>query len=780
MSQNKFPLLPKKQHLFGMVLLLFLLVAVVSPAAARPGDNRPAFTAEVVSSAPDQVSGGDARLHITVPGTIGLDQVQVRVNGRDQSDHFSPIPGTRTLSGVIDNLRQGKNKVLVKSTAGGRYRPRPAHLTLTNYPITGPIFSGPHQTPFICTVQNEDLGQPLVDNDHTGFPVFDDTGEVIGYSQNCSANTKVVYVYKSTDGSWQPYEPGQARPSDMAQTTTMDGRTVDFIVRWERGTINRFIYSVAMLAPDDQTPDDLTTTAWNGKLIYYFQGGVAIGHDQGDPSGRRMLYDYGLSQGYGIVYSTGTKTGTHYNLELGGETALMVKERFIELYDTPIYTVGVGGSGGGIQQYIYGQNHKGLLDAAIPQYSYPDMVTQAVHVGDCELLEFYMDVVDGGNPRWQTWTNRSLLEGLNASDSLFNPYTQAPGLTECINGWRGLSPLVLNPHYGYVDGQELYQPQEAVANIEWTHFGDLVNIYGTRPDGYARSSWDNVGVQYGLQAVAEGNITPEEFLKLNANIGGWKDPSEMVQEGSPFFPPGVIDLSNWDPWSVRNQNLSPDGGLTPAQRTEGDLQAMNAAYEAGLVFMGDMDIPIIDWRHYLEPVLDMHNSHQSFASRQRMIDYKGNADNQVIWFTAVDPNLPRFDQTPEAFQVMDEWMQNIQTHPELGIAGNKPARATDRCFDATGQEMAAGDTVWNGILEDGPLGTCAQQFPVYSTSRRVAGGPFKGSIFKCELKPVAQAVADGDYGVWQPTAVEKAALEHIFPDGVCDFSQPDAGLPPGW
>ena len=48
------------------------------------------------------------------------------------------------------------------------------------------------------------------------------------------------------------------------------------------------------------------------------------------------------------------------------------------------------------------------MDAAIPQYSYPDMVSQAVHIGDCELLEFIMDVVDGANPRWQTWTNRSL------------------------------------------------------------------------------------------------------------------------------------------------------------------------------------------------------------------------------------------------------------------------------------------------------------------------------------------------------------------------------------
>ena len=128
--------------------------------------------------------------------------------------------------------------------------------------------------------------------------------------------------------------------------------TVDYVVRWERGTINRFLYSIAMLAPFDEGPDDLDTSAWNGKVIYHFQGGVAIGHYQGSPSGSRMLYDTGLSRGYAVLYSTGNKTGTHYNLELGGETAIMVKDRFVSAYGLPDYTVGVGGSGGGILVWI--------------------------------------------------------------------------------------------------------------------------------------------------------------------------------------------------------------------------------------------------------------------------------------------------------------------------------------------------------------------------------------------------------------------------------------------
>jgi hypothetical protein len=762
-------------------MFIFFSILIFSNSFAAPVGGIPArdvFDVKVVSSAPHQVSGGDARIHIQVPRTVPLHQVEVLVNGVDQRSRFSQIIGMRTLTGVIDGLVLGANTLLVRPNGKGKGRADSVTLILKNYPIKGPIFSGPHQHPFVCTVMTSGLGQPIPDDPVTGTKVFDASNNVTGYSRNCSVNIQVVFKYRSTAGSWKEYTPGMDRPADMAQTTTIDGKTVDFIVRWERGTINRFIYSIAMLAPFDDGPWRLNKDAWSGRLLYVFDGGVAIGHSQGNPSTSSMLPPLALGRGYAVIYSTGTRTATHYNLQLGGETALMVKERFIERYDVPIYTVGVGGSGGAIQQYIYAQNHPGLLDAAIPQYSYPDMVTQAVHIGDCELMEFYFDVLDAGNPRWATWTNRTLIEGLNASNTLLNPYTGGkPGLTECINGWRGLSPLAMNPLYGSAPNQQLYEPQSAIAAIEWTHFADIVNIVGRDTDNYARNYWDNVGVQYGLEAVATGNITPAEFLKLNTVIGGWKNEPDMVQEGSPFYPPGVINPANWDPWSYRNQvfSITP----MPAPRTLGNLEAMRSVYKAGLVFMGNINIPVIDWRPYLENVLDMHNSHQSFAARQRLRDGRGNSDNQVIWFSDYVSG-PRPDQTPEALEVMDEWMMNILANPSGGVVGNKPVRAVDRCFNAAGVEIAAGADVWDGILNDNPDGACTQLFPIYGTSRIVAGGPFKGSIFKCQLKPVSKAIADGDYGVWSPSAVEQAMLMQIFPQGVCDFSKPDAGLPPGW
>jgi len=271
---------------------------------------------------------------------------------------------------------------------------------------------------------------------------------------------------------------------------------------------------------------------------------------------------------------------------------------------------------------------------------------------------------------------------------------------------------------------------------------------------------------------------------VNANAGSWKNEPDMVQEGCPFLQflcPNPADLAGlapfpdiWpnilDPWSARNMALSPDGGITPAPRRTADPGAIDAVLASGLVNRGDIEIPMIDWRHYLERELDMHNSHQSFAARQRLLNHDGDASNQVIWFTDAVAGSARFDQTPLAFEVIDEWMANIAANPDGGVAANKPSRAVDSCFDASGDLIHAGNDAWSGILDDGAAdGPCTQQFPPFSTSRIVAGGPITGDVFKCDLKPVATAMADGTYGSWAPTAVQQARLEAIFPEGVCDY-----------
>ncbi|MEV5897173.1 DUF6351 family protein [Nonomuraea fuscirosea] len=713
----------------AVVVLTVLASLLVAPAPAYASGTDLAL--EVLSSAADQVTGGDALVRVRPPRGAKL---KVLRNGDDVTSVFQQTGDG--LTGLVTGLRDGDNTITAVAW------PHLRSLRVRNHPVQGPIFSGPHQYPFLCKTERSGLGSPVADNqDGQGMRVSG------GWSRDCFAPVVEDRLYRSTDGTYKPMPDG--RPADLATTTLLDGRTVDFVIRRERGVVNRFIYSIAMLE-----------NGWNGRAIYRFDGGVAIGHDQGTP-GSAALDPYGLGKGYAILHSSGTRTSTHYNLILGGETALMVKERFIERHGRPLYTVGVGASGGAIQQYVYAQNHgTRVIDAAIPQYSYPDMVTQTIHVGDCELLERYMD----RTLRWAKWDDRTALIGMNASDTVANPYTGRPGSDECVNGWRGLTPLSMNPLWTSNDDPEWQRmdPPGVKDTVHWTHWDDLKHVYGVDATGYARSTWDNVGVQYGLKALVDGVVTPEEFLDVNAAAGSWKESADMVQEGCPFVRSACP--ADPDPWSARNMNLGD-----PAPRRTGDPVAIRNVERSGLVFRGDIDLPVIDWRHYLEEQLDMHNAHQSFASRKRMLDHDGRAGNQVIWFTDAHPDGPKFDQTPEALRVIDEWMANIRRHPRRGVAGNRPPQAVDRCFATDGTQIAAGPHVWDGVLDRRSPGACTRRFPLYSTTRIVAGGPIEGGVFKCRLQPVDRAVARGLYGSWRPTADQRARLKQIFPTGVCDY-----------
>jgi hypothetical protein len=686
---------------------------------------------------------------------------------------------------------------------------------------TGPVFTGPQQYPFLCRTEDSGIGQPLPDNGDenggVGIPVYSETDEIIGYSRDCSTITRIEYFYKSTeDGEFHSLDITRDLPEDLAETTTSDGLTVDYIVRVERGTVNRFIYAITMLAsPDELDDSSWDLTAWNGKLVYQFEGGVAIGHQQGRGSVWDVLYDDVLAEGYAVAHSTGTVTGTHYNLNLSEETMMMVKEQFIQRYGAPEYTVGIGGSGGGIQQYAIGQSQylpelrhhdPYLLDAGIPQYSYSDMITQAIYVGDCMLLEYYFDVVapkqgdttfggmhvlELGKLRlplgWQgSVLPRTWIEGLSASDTIPHPvWSQLGdyvGSTECVNGWLGLTPMVMNPLWTDVDYDHL--PPDVVAEfdaVKWTHWNDLENVYGVDDEGYGPFTWDNVGVQYGLQALKDGNITMAQFLDINAKVGSWKPMQEMVPESILFGDPdtesfqGMLELLlDFDPWSHRNTNVQPNAyGVAP--RLEADLDAIHAAYTSGHVFIGKIDIPLVDVRHYLDPVLNMHHAQQSFATRQRMIDGQGHADNQLIWFAEYP-----YDNTMQVLELLDDWLTNIKNNPDLNVVENKPPEGVDKCIDVNGDVIAEGPDVWDGILNDEPEGACTEAFPLYSTSRIVAGGNIKGDIFKCHLQTVDEAIDTGVYQGISLTAQNITRLKEIFPDGVCDYTEGDVGRPADW
>jgi hypothetical protein len=754
----------------------------------------------------------------------------------------------------------------------------PGVAPLIPAPPAGAQEPPPRQEPFLCTVELNGLGQPIVDNqDMRGTPVYpegpdgqpDRSADPIGWSEDCQAEPRVEYRYRTTTGSLQvlpddatelPANIAFLDTSDLigAEDMTLDGaEEIPYLIRYQRGTLpeNRFIYSIAMLLPFDEVisgagaAGDFSADHWNGRLLFSFDGGVAIGHSQGNLSTSSGTLDEAMQLGHAVLYTSGTRTATHYNLLLGGRAAVEAKQTFIADHGEPRYTVGIGGSGGGIQQYVYGQNQPDVLDAAFPLYAYPDMTTQTIHIGDCELLEHYMDVIDSENPRWSDWDQRKLVQGLNSIHGFTSSWQQrmgAEGSTECVEGWRGSTPLAANPTFGFgvgmedvllipeyfqeiltkaISGQPAYpdnfpdigrllrQSEDPADWVEWTHFDDVREVYGTDPEtGFARVPIDNIGVQYGLGAVARGDLAPEEFLDLNARVGSWKNPEDAVPESCGLVEAllggelalfaaliGFCEGDELDAHSARQANFRLDPN-DPAPRRAGDLEAIHNAYDKGLVFGGTLprQIPVIDARHYLEHELDMHNSHQSFAARERIRQAQGHAGNHLIWWLDARPSIDgpaTVELLQDGFRVMDEWMLNIESHPSDDVVASRPEAAVDTCWDTDGTLIASGEGVWSGAEEliatgagartdqapdevDGvPVGDCAAHFPIFSTSRIVAGAPISGDVYKCHTMPVSAAVSEGLYGEWVPEEAEHERLEAIFPDGVCDFGLPGVARP---
>jgi hypothetical protein len=603
----------------------------------------------------------------------------------------------------------------------------------------------PQQQPFICRTLDSGLGQPLVDNDQgIGHPVRDDAGKVVGYSSQCAIKPRTQNFYY--DGA--AFKPFDKEPPPDAKALT---------VRVEAGTINRFIYTIAM---PGQVP-------WNHKLVYWMRGGVGIGHQQGAAmwfngalnGSEKQLMPKLLAQGYAIASSSGNESGVHYNMRLAGETAAKVKDYFTATYGKPVYTIGIGGSGGAVQQYMFAQNRPGLFDAGIPVQSYPDMVTQVIPIADCPLLGQYFrdEVARDPNSPWATWSRQALVEGMHASDSAKNPVTGKPGSTECINGWRFAMHTVANPFYrspAFDTAIAFYgYAPEAFAKVKWTHWNDLEEIYGTDADGFAPIPIDNVGVQYGLAALVAGKLDADEFLRLNACAGSWKEQRDFV----PYQP----DSDPFDSANMQRSATCRDPAGTPSPRRAGDPRAINAAWDSGHVFTGKrLGIPMIDLRPYREAELDMHNARQAFSVRARLLAANpGEAKHQVIWFAKPDTDLP--GQVVNALHVLDQYLSS----------GSAPPEFADRCVDSAGAIIGSGPGAWSGILDGGKPGACTQAFPIHGSPRMVAGESIRGLSFTCRLKPLPQAFADGTYGPRAPfSEAQKTWLARIFPQGVCDYN----------
>ena len=116
-----------------------------------------------------------------------------------------------------------------------------------------------------------------------------------------------------------------------------------------------------------------------------------------------------LSLGFAVAFGTRNTLGTGCDDVVSAETLMMIKERFIEQYGIPKFTIGSGGSGGAIQQHLIAHNYPGLLDALTPGISYPDIASVVPDVLDCGLLRNYFTNV--ANPANWPAARRAKVEG---------------------------------------------------------------------------------------------------------------------------------------------------------------------------------------------------------------------------------------------------------------------------------------------------------------------------------------------------------------------------------
>ena len=689
-------------------LLVVLGGLVVSLGGCSSAETAGVPEITVLSTRSDMVTGGDALVRIDLPNGVSVNRVTVEVEGQDVTTRFREVEGG--LEGLVAGLKTGANRLVVSAGSGAS-----ADLHLRNHPVAGPVFSGPQEQPFVC----ETTAFTLASGETLGAPLDDD----------CTVERRVDYAYRSTEGGSLKGLPDPSdRPNDLAYTTTLLGKEVPYVVRIETGTINRAIYQIAVLhdPASDAEPDPWQIPAgWNGRLIYTFGGGCVNGwYRQGARTGG-VTDDVMLRQGYAVASSTLNVFGNNCHDLLAAESMMMVKERFVEAFGTPQFTIGWGCSGGSYQNHQIADNYPGLLDGIIPGCSFPDVISGTIPViTDAKLLNRYFGET----------------AGLAFSDDEQRAVTGFLVLNTMPNVSRNagrISPTEFCPDV--LPDAARYDAETNPKGARCDVYDHAVNVFGRDPEtGFARRPLDNVGVQYGLGALNAGVITPAQFLDLNERVGGYDH----------------------------------DGRFSD-QRTVADPAALRAAYETGRVTHGGGGLattPIIDYRGYSDDAErgDVHLRYHSFSMRDRLRRANGHADNHVM---LVEDNRYGLYSTAspvaqEALRQMDAWLSALAdgeaaepTAEEVVKA--KPAGLVDACWSRGDEPVRIAEAQKRGS------GRCHELFPVPPAPREVAGGPIGGHILKCQLQPVDAAAYEVSF-----SAEESARLDRVFPTGVCDWTQP--------
>lgn len=759
------------------------VLAMLLASCGGGGGSGPAAEIRTLSNRADLISDGNALVEVALPPGSASGGLAVTVDGRDVTGAFAPAADGR-YRGVVTGLKTGDNVIRVEAPGS-----RAARLTVTNAPRGGPVYSGAQPTPFVCATPTPRAATAT-------SPATNASGlttEAVDAQCNIATETKLYYrtnvagcsmalpdpspsvpftsaspaqtATPPANPCFKPYTAGTT-PADLATTTTDAGVTVPYIVRLERGTMNRGIYDIAVLYDPGQPWTAVAPQRqWNGKVLYQFGSSTGQPRRQVRPQGT-WTDDKSLSRGYMVVSNSMTDSQQNSNRVMMTETVMMMKEHIIDSYGPVRFTMGSGCSGGSINSHMNASIAPGLVDGFTVSCAYPDSETTGIEVGDCVLLvEAYqkpqwLNLMAAGNySQAQINAKKAAINGhedqtachgwlnLFGSNAKAGNYFQRT-IPAANNATGAIVQATTQTNNCQLPASQVYDPVTNPAGARCNAWSWAESIFGKANATQANDTRDNVGVQYGLKALKAGAITAEEFVTLNESIGG-------------------ID---------RDSNLI-------ATRNAADGAALDVAYRAGIVMSGKnlAKHPVIDMRGYddsltpavaLAPgafITGIHHVWRSFNIRDRLDRDAGGHENHVMWRFGLTGFVAPPALATEAFLTMDKWLANLKADTsaapiEQKVRTSRPAEAFDYCLRSTDPTQSVKVTDQAACNADPLLNPEA-------SPRQVAGGPRTEDILKCQLKPLDVT----EYAPATLTAAQVARLQAVFPQGVCDWSKPGVG-----
>jgi Tannase-like family of unknown function (DUF6351) len=694
------------------------------PALAAPR----APVINVLSNRADLISGGEALVSVTLPKGSKAHSVRIWLNGHRVRGEFAMRPN-KLFEGLLTGLKLGRNTLAATLRSG-----RGAEITITNHPLSGPVFAGPQPEPWTC-----------------------EPGAV---DKQCDKPTAYSYLYEAQgSNTLQAYNPADP-PSNVASTTTDEGVTVPFIVREEISFEDRDeVQTETLWQPGKPWTPWAPQQQWDHK-VYIMHGydchdthgyttppwGDAAGLIPGLPTVADSSV-VALGLGFIVTSTSLDNSAVNCNPALQAESLLMDKEHIIDQYGTIAYTIGYGCSGGSLAEQWVANAYPGIYQGLIAQCSFPDAGSSAQQILDYEALGNYFSAATAANPMSWTDPEESEVDGTAIDNVPSVPQDATFSASEFFPFALPTNCTDYDDSFTYISSSQVYNAQSNPGGVRCGLLDWDLNLLGPQPQsawdqqekqvghGFAGTPIDNVGVQYGLSALLKGEITPAQFADLNAKIGSFN-----------------ID------W------------LPVPQRVPANEPALANAYRTGIINEANNlnQVPIINLTGPNDPGL-AHDTFRAFAMRARLQRDFGTDANMVIWEGPV--TILGDVQYPDmALRAMDQWVGRIEadrskrTLPQKVIA-DKPATIHDQCSNGDG-------TVISDQL-------CPQSVvPVYGTPRTVAGEPITTDQNVCQLVPLQQS----SYPGITFTAAEWSELQAAFPTGVCDYTKPGVSQQPtvGW